>query len=271
IHAYSELLLWPWGYTSTPCADQSSFSKVGTAMHDAILASAGHDYLAGPVYTTIYPASGGVNDWAYGALGQLSYCVEVRDTGTYGFVMPASEILPNARENFEGAMAMMEETLKACTITLAAGPDVTMPADTATPVRVSVTANVGSLLASNPVRLKWQVNDGAVQTANMALASGQWGASLPATACGSTLKWWVEAETNFSVSRWPSNSATSGRSTSTGTCAIEGDLDGDGVVGGGDLSVLLLDYGPCAGCPSDLDQSGTVDFGDVAYLLLLFS
>jgi len=271
IHSYSELLLWPWGYTGTLCPDQASFSRVGNLMHAAILASDAHDYLAGPVYTTIYPASGGVNDWAYGALGHLSYCVEVRDTGTYGFVMPPSEILPNARENFAGALVMMEETLKACSITLTAGPDGAMPADTLTPVRVSVTANVGSLLASNPVRLKWQVNGGAVQTANMALASGQWGANLPATACGSTLAWWVEAETSFNVSRWPSNSATSARSTATSACGIEGDLDGDGTVGGGDLAILLLDYGPCPVCPSDLDGSGTVDFGDVAYLLLLFT
>ena len=270
IHAYSELLLWPWGYTATLNTHNASFDRVGSAMHDAILAVEGRDYLAGPVYSTIYPASGGVNDWAYGSLGQLSYCVEVRDTGTYGFVMPPEEILPNVRENFAGALVMMEETLKACTIVLSAGPDVNMAPDTATPVRVSVTANVGSLLASNPVRLKWKVDGGAVQTANMALASGSWGANLPATACGSTLEWWVEAETNFSVSRWPSNAATSARSTSTGSCGVEGDLDGDGVVGSGDLGFLLLDYGPCAGCPSDLDGSGTVDFGDVGFLLLLF-
>lgn len=270
IHAYSELLLWPWGYTATPCADQSSFNRVGTSMHDAIQAVEGRDYLAGPVYTTIYPASGGVNDWAYGALGQLSYCTEVRDTGAYGFIMPPSEILPNVRENFAGALVMMEETLKACTITLTQGPDATTTADSATPVRVSVLANVGSLLASNPVRLKWKVSGGAVQTANMTLVSGQWGASLPATACGNTLQWWVEAETNFSVSRWPANAATSSRSTSTGACGVEGDLDGDGIVGAGDIAVLLLDFGACPGCPSDLDGSGEVDGGDIAFLLLLF-
>ena len=53
--------------------------------------------------------------------------------------------------------------------------------------------------------------------------------------------------------------------------AIEGDLDGDGMVGAADLAVLLLDFGPCGGCASDLDQSGLVDAGDIAYLLLLFT
>jgi hypothetical protein len=138
-------------------------------------------------------------------------------------------------------------------------------------VKVSVTANVGTLVASAPVRLKWTVDGGAVQASSMTLASGQWGASLPSAPCGSLVRWWIEAETNFNVSRWPANTPTSVRATSTGACAVEGDLDGDGSVGGGDLSVLLLDFGPCAGCASDLDGSGTVDSGDLSFLLLLFS
>jgi hypothetical protein len=55
------------------------------------------------------------------------------------------------------------------------------------------------------------------------------------------------------------------------SCGIEGDLDGDGIVGASDIGILLLDFGPCVGCPSDLDGSGTVDAGDVSFLLLLFS
>ena len=51
---------------------------------------------------------------------------------------------------------------------------------------------------------------------------------------------------------------------------MPGDLDGNGHVDAGDIAVLLLDFGPCPGCPSDVDGSGTVDFGDVALLLLLF-
>ncbi len=50
----------------------------------------------------------------------------------------------------------------------------------------------------------------------------------------------------------------------------QGDLDGDGTVGASDISILLLDYGVCPGCPSDLDGSGEVDAGDIAFLLLLF-
>ncbi len=50
--------------------------------------------------------------------------------------------------------------------------------------------------------------------------------------------------------------------------ACFGDIDGDQIVGNGDIAFALLDYGPCPGCPSDLDGSGDVDFGDVALILL---
>lgn len=49
-----------------------------------------------------------------------------------------------------------------------------------------------------------------------------------------------------------------------------GDLDGSGEVDGGDIGLMLLDYGPCAGCPTDLDGSGEVDGGDVGLVLLSF-
>ncbi|MFM7807645.1 MAG: chlorophyllase/cutinase-like alpha/beta fold protein, partial [Planctomycetota bacterium] len=47
------------------------------------------------------------------------------------------------------------------------------------------------------------------------------------------------------------------------------DLDDDGVVGAGDVAVLLLNFGMCA--RGDLDDSGTVDAGDIALLLLQWS
>jgi len=53
----------------------------------------------------------------------------------------------------------------------------------------------------------------------------------------------------------------------TGTVA---DLDGDGIVGGSDLAILLAEWGPCipkAACPADLDGDGTVGGSDLAVLL----
>ncbi len=51
--------------------------------------------------------TGGSNDWSYGVLGlKYSYALELRDTGRYGFLLPANQILPTARETFAGFKAM---------------------------------------------------------------------------------------------------------------------------------------------------------------------
>ena len=47
-----------------------------------------------------------------------------------------------------------------------------------------------------------------------------------------------------------------------------GDLNGDGIVGVGDLLILLASWGPCKGdCPADLDGNGFVGIGDLLILL----
>ncbi|MCE9618882.1 MAG: hypothetical protein K8R92_03120 [Planctomycetes bacterium] len=48
------------------------------------------------------------------------------------------------------------------------------------------------------------------------------------------------------------------------------DLDGSGEVDGGDIGLILLDFGPCNGCSTDLDGSGEVDGGDIGLVLLDF-
>jgi hypothetical protein len=49
------------------------------------------------------------------------------------------------------------------------------------------------------------------------------------------------------------------------------DLDGSGVIDFGDVSLLLLDAGPCpAPCPGDLSGDGVIDSADIALLLLQF-
>jgi hypothetical protein len=48
------------------------------------------------------------------------------------------------------------------------------------------------------------------------------------------------------------------------------DINGDGVVDGADLGLLLLYFGPCAGCPADIDMDGVVDSSDLGLLLLSY-
>lgn len=50
-------------------------------------------------------------------------------------------------------------------------------------------------------------------------------------------------------------------------CPCPADLDGDGTVGGADLGVLFVEWGPCGKrCPADLDGDGTVGGSDLGLL-----
>lgn len=50
-------------------------------------------------------------------------------------------------------------------------------------------------------------------------------------------------------------------------CPVAGDLNGDGLVNGMDLALLLGAWGSCTGCAADLDGSGSVNGMDLAILL----
>lgn len=54
----------------------------------------------------------------------------------------------------------------------------------------------------------------------------------------------------------------------SGSCGCPADLDGTGTIDGGDLALMLLQFGE--GGPADLDRDGAVSAGDVALLLLDF-
>lgn len=51
----------------------------------------------------IGPTSGCADDWAYEVANiTYSYTYELRDTGRFGFLLPAQYIIPTAEETLEG-------------------------------------------------------------------------------------------------------------------------------------------------------------------------
>jgi len=99
MHSYSQLWLAPWGYIY----DQTTHAQLqNTLAGECVVALRswyGTVYRYGPISDVLYLASGGSVDWAYGALGVVySYTPELRDTGSYGFLLPANQIQPSGIE-----------------------------------------------------------------------------------------------------------------------------------------------------------------------------
>jgi carboxypeptidase T len=104
-HSYSNLLLYPWGWTEDPCEHDAIFH----AFSEIMTTENGYTYGAGS--TTIYPTNGGSDDWMYGEQETkeliYSWTPEVGD-GNAGFWPPVSQIIPLCQENmYQNIMAAL--------------------------------------------------------------------------------------------------------------------------------------------------------------------
>ncbi|CAM4734546.1 unnamed protein product [Leuciscus chuanchicus] len=110
IHSYSQMLLYPYGYKSTPAKDQAELHKLARKAVTKLWSLYNTYYRYGSIITTIYQASGGTIDWTYDQGIKYSYTFELRDTGHHGFVLPANQIVPTAEETWLALMAIMKHT-----------------------------------------------------------------------------------------------------------------------------------------------------------------
>ncbi|KFO86026.1 Carboxypeptidase B, partial [Buceros rhinoceros silvestris] len=100
IHSYSQLLLFPYSYTYQLPSDYKELNSVAQAASKQLASLYNTKYTYGPGATTIYPAAGGSDDWAYDQGIKYSFTFELRDTGRYGFTLPESQIKPTCEETF---------------------------------------------------------------------------------------------------------------------------------------------------------------------------
>lgn len=113
LHAYSQLLLTPYGYAKKYPEDYSDLEKVARAAAENIKGLRQTEYRWGPSSVVLYPSSGGSDDYAYGVMGiKYSYTMELPDQGNRGFVLPPSEIIPVGHEVVRGLRAMTDTMLK---------------------------------------------------------------------------------------------------------------------------------------------------------------
>jgi carboxypeptidase T len=106
-HAFSQLILYPWGWTAQPAADRDRFAGIGDKMASAMYAQHQVNYRL-MQSVELYPAAGTMEDWMYGEGGALSYTIELRPkTGLRnGFVLPPAQIKPTSDEGFAALLAL---------------------------------------------------------------------------------------------------------------------------------------------------------------------
>lgn len=99
-----------YGYSCTAVADKNtellSLAKGAAA---AIQAVYGTSFKTGPICSTIYKATGNSVDFANDVIGaDYVFTAELRDTGNYGFVLPANQIVPSGEEAYAGVRYLLQ-------------------------------------------------------------------------------------------------------------------------------------------------------------------
>jgi murein tripeptide amidase MpaA len=201
-HSYSQLVLSPWGYTTDPAPDTAFMETVGERMADAIFDVNQVPYVAGPIATTLYIASGSSVDWAYGARGVYSYTVELRDTGTFGFILPPDQIIPTAEENFAGVMTLADEVLRPISISLPNGAPATAPTG-GTAIAIATYDIAAETLPGGTLRWRDAADEPFSSVTVEDTGAGAWIALLPGPVCGATVEWYVEFPTTMGIVRYP--------------------------------------------------------------------
>jgi len=109
IHSYNQLWACPYASSTQPSASYAKHMRVLRSIQRAVLDAEGLLYDIGPLSTSLYVGSGFGIDFAYDKCKiEHSYLVELRDKGVHGFLLPAEQIMPTARETLSGLRAALK-------------------------------------------------------------------------------------------------------------------------------------------------------------------
>ncbi|CAD6443175.1 d656e410-8ef2-464c-a29f-2dcb0b005bf9-CDS [Sclerotinia trifoliorum] len=108
-HSYSQLFMTPYGYSCTDLPENNAqLQSLAAGYVSAVKAVYGTSFDYGPICSTIYQATGSSVDYVDAVVGaDFTFTTELRDTGTYGFVLPASQITPSAIEAYAGVRSLL--------------------------------------------------------------------------------------------------------------------------------------------------------------------
>ncbi|KAJ2952784.1 hypothetical protein O0L34_g7144 [Tuta absoluta] len=110
LHAYSQAWLLPSSHAAAAFADDAELMEMGKLATAALGDMYGTKYQVGTAENIRQPASGMSHDWAKARAGiKYAYHVDLRDSfGPYGFLLPGSQIVPTAKETWQGVRAMVD-------------------------------------------------------------------------------------------------------------------------------------------------------------------
>ncbi len=198
VHNFSQAVLGPWAHKEelAPLADV--MKPLGNDIKAAMSSLFGSFYQFGTGNQILPLAGGAAQDWSFGAAfgeaGMVSFTLELRDRGEFGFLLPADQIIPTSEEVWAAAEVMAERLLRPLEFTFPEGLPEFLEPQTAGAFPVLIREIAG---APQSASLRWRVaGETDFASADLTLVQDDlWSASTPGIACGATLEYFLEATT----------------------------------------------------------------------------
>ncbi|MGC9396148.1 MAG: M14 family zinc carboxypeptidase [Anaerolineae bacterium] len=165
LHSYSNLVIWPWGDTSTPAPNGAQLQMLGQRL-------ASFNGYTAHQSSGLYPTSGATDDWAYGELGVAAYTFEIGSSGD-GFYPPCSRYDALIQPNVDALLYAAK---------VARTPYITSFG----PHAQAVTATPDAVLIGQPITVQATLNDAdsknagqTVVAAEVYLGTPPWDGGMP--------------------------------------------------------------------------------------------
>ncbi len=161
LHSYSNLILWPWGWTNATAPNSAGLAALGQKM-------ATYNYYDPQQSNALYLTDGSTDDWSYGELGIASYTFEMGSSFYPSCSQYDSLIQPNIPAILYAARVADTPYITS------RGPDA-----------LNLVVTPDEVVGGWPVHLAAQIND--TQNGNKAIRQAEYSIDLPPWAGGTVV------------------------------------------------------------------------------------
>ncbi|XP_074038606.1 zinc carboxypeptidase [Leptinotarsa decemlineata] len=112
-HSYSQIVLLPYGHTSQHLDNYNVTYPIGVKAAHSLAKRYKTKFDVGTITESVGIATGSSVDWVKGVHHiPVAFGFELRDTGRYGFLLPAKQIIPSGLETLDAILTIVEESDK---------------------------------------------------------------------------------------------------------------------------------------------------------------
>ncbi|MDD8026842.1 MAG: M14 family metallopeptidase [Acidobacteriota bacterium] len=113
-HSYSQLILYPWSWTSEPAPKRLEFEALAGKLSELIAAVSGRIYAAGQSGEDLYTSNGDAADWVYAGLDVPALTIELPpvDLVNGGFLNAEADIASISGENMPAVQELIRSAIR---------------------------------------------------------------------------------------------------------------------------------------------------------------